>query len=73
MGFTDYFLVLTIGTKVEMIKQQKYKVKDEVTHRYIRIIVIIRADTKRFTQRQCKKLTSKSVKEKSHVKDPCDS
>ena len=32
--------------------------KDGVTHGYIIIIVIIRADTKRFTQRQCKKLTS---------------
>ena len=58
---------------MEMILQQKYNVKDGVTHRYIIIIVIIRADTKRFTQRQCKKLTSKLSKEKSQVKDPCDS
>ena len=54
VGFTNYFFVLTIRTKVEMILQQKYNVKDGVTHRYIIIIVIIRADTKRFTQRQCK-------------------
>ena len=44
------------------INSQKYNVKDGTTHRYIIIIVIIRASTKRFTQ--CKKLTSKLSREK---------
>ena len=61
MGFIDFFLVSTIGTEVEMIQQQKYKVKDEVTHGYIVIIVIIRADTKRFNNA---KVDIKSIKGK---------
>ena len=80
MGFTGYFLVLTIRTKVETIEQQKYNVKDGVTHRYIiirvtgRVIVILRADTKRFTQRRCQKIDIKIIKKKkSCQRSPSDS
>ena len=44
--------------------------EDGVNHRYIIIIVIIRAGKKGFTQRQCKKLTSKLSRKKVMSKIP---
>ena len=36
-------------------------------------MVIIRADTKRFTQRRCQKIDIKNYQGKNHVKGPSDS